>query len=200
MIRIEKEPQKEAWVMPLSNEMQVHRGWNCRALLGFRLRIHQGDTKERNTLYVCQSVWIPVSASLHVNFAPVGFRCYREESWLCLPGGVTAPPPLSSCAHVILGACLWEPDNKIWAPLGWSLQKLSSAATSEMLPTAATLWRIATQAPQESETRRIHPIAVSSTVSRHLLLLFAWCRSKSEEIQEGKKRRKIMATALEPVL
>lgn len=178
----------------LSNEIQVHRGQNCRALLWFRLRIHQRDTKERKTLYVCQSVWILVSASLHVNFAPVGFLCCREESWLCLPGGVTVRLPLSSCAHVILGACLWEPDNKIWAPLGRSLQKLSSAATPVLLPTVTTLWRIVAQHLRRARRGRfikwLHLICSfinSFFFFFTILAFFAWCRSKSEEVQETEK-------------
>lgn len=47
--------------------------------------VHAENTSERDvgkkeSLYVCQSVRIPVSASLLVNFAPVGHLCYGEQS------------------------------------------------------------------------------------------------------------------------
>lgn len=87
------------------------------------------EEKERESLYVCQSLWIPVSASLLVNFAPVGYLCGGEKSADFVYQAGWRPSALCCCALVILGACLREPDNKIWAPLGQIWQKLTSPLT-----------------------------------------------------------------------
>lgn len=67
----------------------------------------------------------------------------RELTWFTGQGDGRPPP--CRCPHVVLGARLWEPDNKIWAPLGQSLWKWTWAVKSGMLPAVTTLWRITSQ-------------------------------------------------------
>lgn len=64
--------------------------------------------RERECLYVCQSVWIPVSASLLVNFAPVGYLCGRERSADFVYQARWRLPALRSCVLLLSSGHVYE--------------------------------------------------------------------------------------------
>ena len=82
----------------------------------------------------------PCLPALQVNFAPVGYLCDNERAPTVFTRRGDGRPPSVRCALVIPRARLREPDNKIWAPLGRSWQKLTSPLTQWCDP--KSLWGV----------------------------------------------------------
>lgn len=130
--RVVEGSRVEAGVMPgaMKNKGTEGRTTGHRCSSGWEyMRERQREMlreKVKDRELVCLPwVQIPVSASLLVNFAPVGFMCGREKSADFVYQEGWQLSALCCCALVILGACLRQSDNKIWDPLGQSSLKLT---------------------------------------------------------------------------
>lgn len=189
-IRIGKELEKKAWVLPWAWNTSEHEttGRCCGSL-----RIHQRHEGLCVFASPCEFLHLPACMwTLHLlGICVAGSRA----AFVFLADGCLPP---CFCARVFLRARLWEQNNKIWALLGQSLWKLTLAVKSVRVPTVTILSGITAHnlgvgGGGESSNCLILS-AILSLVSWQLWTflaffdLFARCMPKIEEIQERQRK------------
>ena len=149
--------------------------------------------------YVCQSGWIPASASTAGELCTCWVSVWqRERAPAVFTRRVDARLPSVRCALVIPRTCLREPDNKIWAPLGRSWQKLTSPPTQWCDPKSLRGVTSHNLSRERARGGRFNPLSAWQLYAIPACFgLFAWWMPENEG--KTQKRRNDIKVCAPPV-